>query len=61
MTSKFEALRAPATILCSIPNGFPDAPSEPLFRLAIAWKFPKMSFCQAKGLVIVTFPICCPS
>jgi hypothetical protein len=27
---------------------------------AIGWRFPRASFCQAKGLEIVTLPICRP-
>ena len=36
-------------------------PSEPLLSSPTDSRFPRMSFCQTKGLEIVTLPICCPS
>jgi hypothetical protein len=41
-------------------NGLEDTRSEPSFSLP-AIRDSRMSFCQAKGLEMVTLPICCPS
>jgi hypothetical protein len=51
----------PRNQLSMIWNGSEDAPSEPLFSSPTDSRFPRISFCQTKGLEIVTLPICCPS